>query len=84
MPGTAVYKHRDRLGIKLLSHNWDKYTFMDPVCETKNFNRRDILSIFRTLRGAKLTFKRRSFYYYLTAVNRAAGPRQGPCISEKM
>lgn len=46
LPGTAVYIHRDKLGIRLLSENWDKYTFMDPICETKNFNRRQIQNVF--------------------------------------
>lgn len=46
IPGTPVYDKRDRLGIRLLSDNWDKYTFLDCVCETKNFDKRAIQNTF--------------------------------------
>jgi len=44
LPGTPVYEKRDQLGIKLLSGNWDRYTFVDPIAETKNSSRKDLQS----------------------------------------
>lgn len=46
LPGTPVYVNREKLGIRLLSSNWDKYSFMDPICETKHLTRRDIQNSF--------------------------------------
>lgn len=39
LPGTPVYEKREELGVNLLSRNWDRYTFMDPVCETKDLTK---------------------------------------------
>lgn len=46
LPGTPVYINRDKLGIKLISKNWDKYSFMDPIAETKNLTRKDLQNIY--------------------------------------
>ncbi len=40
LPGTPVYENRRKLGLKLLSTNWDKYSFVDPIVETRNINRK--------------------------------------------
>ncbi len=42
LPGTLVYTKRDKLGIKLLSNNWDKYSFFDPIAETKYLTKKDL------------------------------------------
>lgn len=34
LPGTPVYERRDEWGIRLLTNNWDKYSFIDVVCES--------------------------------------------------
>lgn len=39
LPGTPVYEKKEEWGIKLLSRNWDKYTFMDPICETDTISK---------------------------------------------
>lgn len=35
LPGTPVYINREKLGIRLTTNKWDKFTFHDPVIETK-------------------------------------------------
>jgi radical SAM superfamily enzyme YgiQ (UPF0313 family) len=45
LPGTPVYINREKLGIKLISKNWDRYTFMDPVAETKHFSIKELQNI---------------------------------------
>lgn len=46
LPGTPVYENRVELGIKLLTRNWDNYTFFDTVMETKNLNRRQLQNLY--------------------------------------
>lgn len=46
LPGTPVYERKDDLGIKLLTENWDNYTFFDTVMETKNLNRRQLQNLY--------------------------------------
>lgn len=46
LPGTRIYEQREELGIKLLTNNWDSYTFFDPIMETKNLNRRQLQNLY--------------------------------------
>ena len=45
LPGTPVYINREKLGIKLISTNWDKYTFMDPIAQTKHLSIKELQNI---------------------------------------
>jgi radical SAM superfamily enzyme YgiQ (UPF0313 family) len=38
LPGTYLYENADKLGIKILSKNWDDYDCWHIVIETKNFS----------------------------------------------
>jgi len=42
LPGTPVYINREKLGMKLSTTNWDKYTFYDPIAETKYLSLKDL------------------------------------------
>jgi radical SAM superfamily enzyme YgiQ (UPF0313 family) len=42
LPGTPVFENREALGLKLLSDNWDRYTFNDPICETKYLTKKEL------------------------------------------
>lgn len=45
-PGTALYNHREKLKVKLLSHTWQDYDFSNVIIETdhlKNEELRDLL-----------------------------------------
>ncbi|MDF2586963.1 MAG: Fe-S oxidoreductase [Anaerocolumna sp.] len=42
LPGTPVYTDREKLGVKLITSNWDKFTFYDPIIETKHLTKRDL------------------------------------------
>lgn len=46
LPGTPVYEEREKWGIELLTTNWDKYDFYDPVIRTKNLSERDLRNMF--------------------------------------
>lgn len=46
LPGTPVYEKRDEIGIKILTNNWDNYTFFDAVMETKNLTRQQLQNIY--------------------------------------
>lgn len=46
IPGTPVYNNREKYGIKMLSDNWDKFTFFDPVMETKNLSKIDLQNLY--------------------------------------
>lgn len=46
LPGTPLYEKKEELGIKLLTSNWDNYTFFDTVMETQNLNRRQIQNLY--------------------------------------
>lgn len=46
LPGTPVYERKDDLGVKLLTKNWDNYTFFDTVMETKNLNKRQLQNLY--------------------------------------
>jgi anaerobic magnesium-protoporphyrin IX monomethyl ester cyclase len=37
-PGTPVYENRDRLGVRLLTTDWDQYTFSHVVAETAHLS----------------------------------------------
>lgn len=45
LPGTPIYKNRDKLGLKLISDNWDQYTFHDPIVETKYLSIKELRNI---------------------------------------
>ena len=45
-PGTRVYENRDRLGIKLLTKDWEQYTFSRVVIETNNLNRDQLRELY--------------------------------------
>jgi radical SAM superfamily enzyme YgiQ (UPF0313 family) len=38
-PGTRVYERREQLGIRLLTDDWEQYTFSRVVMETSRLNR---------------------------------------------
>lgn len=46
LPGTPLYERKEEMGIKLLTYNWDNYTFFDTVMETRNLNRRQIQNLY--------------------------------------
>ena len=41
-----MYERKDDLGVKLLTKNWDNYTFFDTVMETKNLNKRQLQNLY--------------------------------------
>lgn len=46
LPGTEIFEKREELNIKLLSSNWDKFTFYDPIAENENLDRRTLQNLF--------------------------------------
>lgn len=38
LPGTYLHEHADELGVKILTENWDRYTFADVVMETSHLS----------------------------------------------
>jgi len=46
LPGTPIFERQNDFGIKLLSKNWDLYTFYDPIAETKYLNRKDLQNLY--------------------------------------
>lgn len=42
LPGTPIYENKDKFGVKLLSKNWDDYTFSTAVMETEFLNQKQI------------------------------------------
>lgn len=42
LPGTYVYEHAEELGIRFLTQDWDRYTFAEPVIETRHLTAADI------------------------------------------
>jgi len=46
LPGTPVYEHADELGVRILTHNWDRYSFHTPVIETPHLNRGDLEALY--------------------------------------
>lgn len=45
LPGTYLYEHVDELGIKILTKNWDRYTFADVVMETENLSGHELRTL---------------------------------------
>ena len=39
LPGTYLYENVDRLGIKILSSNWDDYDCRHLIMETQNLSK---------------------------------------------
>lgn len=46
LPGTPVYDHADELGVKILTKNWDRYSFHTPLIETRNLDRKDLATLY--------------------------------------
>lgn len=46
LPGTPVYEDREKWGVELITTNWDKYDFYDPVIRTKNLSEHDLRNMF--------------------------------------
>jgi radical SAM superfamily enzyme YgiQ (UPF0313 family) len=38
-PGTYIFKNAEKLGVKILSKNWEEYHHLNPVIETRHFTR---------------------------------------------
>jgi radical SAM superfamily enzyme YgiQ (UPF0313 family) len=45
-PGTDIFEKRRKYGIKILSTNWDEYTFSRIVIETKNLKENDLRDLY--------------------------------------
>ena len=45
-PGTVVYEERSQKGIKLLTDDWEQYTFSHVVAETENLNRDQLRELY--------------------------------------
>jgi radical SAM superfamily enzyme YgiQ (UPF0313 family) len=46
LPGTYVYDHAAELGIRLLTRDWDHYTFVEPVLETGHLSAADMRQLY--------------------------------------
>jgi len=46
LPGTYIYDHAKELGLRFLTHDWDKYTFTESVIETEHLSADDIRSFY--------------------------------------
>jgi radical SAM superfamily enzyme YgiQ (UPF0313 family) len=46
LPGTPVYDRADDWGIKILTRNWDRYSFHTPVIETRCLTRDDLAALY--------------------------------------
>lgn len=46
LPGTPIFEEKERFGIKLLSKNWDLYTFFDVVYETDFLNKKELQNLY--------------------------------------
>lgn len=46
LPGTPIFEEKEKYGIKLLTNNWDQYTFHDPVFETKSLSKKELQNLF--------------------------------------
>jgi len=44
-PGSYIYKNAEKLGIKIVSKDWEDYHYLNPVIETKNFKREELRSM---------------------------------------
>lgn len=53
-PGTYLYEHADELGVTILSKNWEDYTLLTPVLETKYLSRIDIKNSYQILRNVSM------------------------------
>jgi anaerobic magnesium-protoporphyrin IX monomethyl ester cyclase len=45
LPGTYIYDHAEELGIRFLTKDWDRFTFGEPVIETRYLTAADIRNI---------------------------------------
>lgn len=43
LPGTSLVKNAERLGVSIRTGDWDQYTFIDPVMDTKQLTAEQIL-----------------------------------------
>ena len=46
LPGTPVYDQAEELGVRILTRNWDRYSFHTPVIETRHLDRNDLASLY--------------------------------------
>ncbi len=44
-PGTYLYNHADELGLRNLSKSFDDYTFLNPVFDSRGFNRQRLRNL---------------------------------------
>lgn len=45
-PGTYLFNHAQKLGIEILSSNWDDYRFNNPICNTKYLTAEEIRTLY--------------------------------------
>lgn len=41
-PGTALWNHKDKLGMKILTHKWARYDLVTPIFVTSNYSEADL------------------------------------------
>ena len=46
LPGTYIYEHAEKLGIRFLTRDWDKFTLTEPVIETKYLTAQQIRNLY--------------------------------------
>jgi len=46
LPGSYIYDHAEELGIRFLTKDWDRYTLIDPVIETRHLSTADIRRLY--------------------------------------
>ncbi len=46
LPGTEFYDRAEDFGIEILTKDWDRYTFMEPVINTEHFTQDDLRELF--------------------------------------
>lgn len=46
LPGTDFYNNAESLGIKILTEDWDEYSFLEPVISTKHFTQEELRELY--------------------------------------
>ena len=65
-PGTYIYENREKLGIRMLTSDWEDYASGDnPVCELEEFSAREIMKYLEQVSNM------RDSYLFLNKVTRA-------------
>lgn len=46
LPGTYLYEHAEELGMRILSRDWNRFTFSSPITETDSLNAVEMRELF--------------------------------------